>query len=51
MSPPEPGEVLGMPLQLLPITSILPVPPGLFWGFSKLSVATNLLVLQTQDNG
>lgn len=51
MSPLEPGKVLGMLLQLFPVTSILPVPPGLFLGFSKLSVATNLLVLQTQDNG
>lgn len=40
-----------MPLPLLPVTSMLSMPPGLFQGFSKLDVATNLLGLQTQGNG
>lgn len=51
MPPQETGKVRGMLLQLLPITSILPMPPCLFWGFSKLSMAPNPLTLQTRGKG
>lgn len=51
MSPQEPGKIQVMLLKLLLIISILPMPPCLFWGFSKLSVAPNPPILQTRGKG